>query len=105
VLGPCRTAGPQARHLPAAARQAKETVRTLIWWLYADLKAYRAAPDPRRKAELKARFDRIFKQRTGFVTLDRLLGRLHANKAELLRVFDRPEIPLHTNGSENDIRC
>ena len=37
--------------------------------------------------------------------LDRLLARLHANKAELLMVLDRPEIPLHTNGSENDIRC
>lgn len=88
-----------------AARKAKERVRALIWWLYADLKAYRFAPDPRRKAELKARFDRIFKRRTGFATLDRLLDRLHANKAELLRVLDRPEIPLHTNGSENDIRC
>jgi hypothetical protein len=31
--------------------------------------------------------------------------RLHANKAELLKVLERPEIPLHTNGSENDIRC
>ena len=40
----------------------------------------------------------------GFV-LDRLLARLHARKAELLLVLDRPEIPLHTNGSENDIRC
>src|ERR1700750_1993959 len=36
--------------------------------------------------------------------LDRLLMRLHANKAELLLVLDRPEIALHTNGSENDIR-
>lgn len=88
-----------------AARKAKERVRAMIWWLYADLKAYRSAPDPRRKAELKARFDRIFKRRIGFATLDRLLQRLHANKAELLRVLDRPEIPLHTNGSENDIRC
>ena len=26
-------------------------------------------------------------------------------KAELLTVLDRPEIPLHTNGSERDIRC
>src|SRR5437016_4270311 len=34
-----------------------------------------------------------------------LLARLHANKAELLMVLERPEIPLHTNGSENDIRC
>ncbi len=48
---------------------------------------------------------RIFKQRTGYATLDRALVRLHANKAELLVVLDRPEIPLHTNGSENDIRC
>jgi hypothetical protein len=54
---------------------------------------------------LRAGFDRIFQRRTGFVTLDRLLARLHANKAELLVVLDRPEIPLHTNGSENDIRC
>ncbi|SDE22393.1 IS66 family transposase, partial [Rhodospira trueperi] len=88
-----------------AARQAKETVRSLIWWFYADLKAYRDAPTPRRKAELKARFKRIFRRRTGFATLDRLLARLLANKDDLLRVLDRPEIPLHTNGSENDIRC
>ena len=54
---------------------------------------------------LRARFDRIFRRRTGFVTLDRLLARLHANKAELSTVLSRPETPLHTNGSENDIRC
>src|SRR6202044_3389761 len=54
---------------------------------------------------LRARFDRIFKRKTGFVTLDRLLVRLNANKPELLMVLDRPETPLHTNGSENDIRC
>ena len=57
------------------------------------------------QAALRARFDRIFTRKTGFVTLDRLLARLHANKHELLMVLDRPEIPLHTNGSENDIRC
>jgi hypothetical protein len=50
-------------------------------------------------------FHRIFLRRTGFVTLDRLLRRLHAHKAELLMVLDRPETPLHTNRSENDIRC
>jgi hypothetical protein len=55
---------------------------------------------------LRKQFDRIFvRRRTGFVTLDRLLKRLHANKAELLIVLDRPETPLRTNGSENDIRC
>jgi hypothetical protein len=86
-------------------RAAQATVRGLIWNLYRDLKAYRCAPTKRRKAALRARFDRIFTRKTGFVTLDRLLARLHANKPELLMVLDRPEIPLHTNGSENDIRC
>ena len=76
------------------ALQTKERVRALIWWFYAELKAYCEAPDPRRKAALSALFDRIFKRQTGFVTLDRLLARLLANKAELLRVLDHPEIPL-----------
>src|SRR6202142_1137954 len=88
-----------------AQRAAQQHVRGLIWWFYADLKAYRLRPTPRRRCELRARFDRIFQRHTGFSTLDRLLRRLHANKPELLMVLDRPEIPLHTNGSENDIRC
>src|SRR3954468_3735832 len=86
-------------------RAAQQQMRGLIWWFYADLKAYQAAPTARRRSELRARFDRIFLRTTGVITLDRLLQRLHANKAELLRVLDHPEIPLHTNGSENDIRC
>jgi Transposase IS66 family len=86
-------------------RKAQQHLRALIWWFYRDLKAYRREPTRRRRTELRARFDRLFGRRTGFVTLDRLLARLHANKPELLRVLDRPEIPLHTNGSENDIRA
>jgi hypothetical protein len=86
-------------------RWAQQHLRSLIWWFYRDLKAYRREPTPRRRSELRARFDRIFARRTGFVVLDRLLARLHANKPELLRVLVRPEIPLHTNGSENDIRA
>jgi hypothetical protein len=83
---------------------AQQLVRALIWWFYADLKAYRRAPERRRRHELRARFDRIFRRRTGFATLDRLLARLHANKEELLLVLERPEVPLHTNGSERDPR-
>ena len=86
-------------------RVAQSRTRALIWRFYRDLKVYRQNPTRQRKAALRARFDRIFTRKTGFVTLDRLLTRLHANKAELLMVLDRPEIPLHTNGSENDVRC
>ena len=67
--------------------------------------AWHRNPSPARKVTLSARFDRIFSHKTGFATLDRLLARLRANKTELLMVLERPEIPLHTNGSENDIRC
>ena len=80
-------------------------LRGLIWQFYADLKDYRSCPTPCRRGQLRARFDYIFCQRTGFVSLDRPLQRLHANKAELLTVLDHPDTPLRTNGSENDIRC
>jgi len=88
-----------------AHRQAVELIRTLIWWFYRDLKAYKCSPDPKRARTMRARFDRIFTRKTGFILLDKQLRRLHRHKAELLRVLDRPEIPLHTNGSENDIRA
>jgi hypothetical protein len=89
----------------AAQRKAIALTRTLIWWFYADLKAWARAPCPKRARALRARFDRIFTRATGMVMLDRLLARLHRHKAALLRVLERPEIPLHTNGSENDIRA
>jgi hypothetical protein len=87
------------------ARLAQQALRDLIWALYDDLKAYKLQPEACAKAQLAERFDAVFERRTGFAKLDQLLKRLHANKAELLVVLDRPEIPLHTNGSENDIRC
>jgi hypothetical protein len=86
-------------------RRAIEIERELIWWLYRDLKLYKEEPSRQRAAQLKARFKRIFSRKTGFVSLDRLLARLLDRMDDLLRVLDRPEIPLHTNGSENDIRC
>jgi len=86
-------------------RRAQSFIRDLIWSFYRDLKAYAREPTPQRKAALSAEFDRIFTHKTGFVTLDRLLARLHNNKSELLMALERPEIPLNTNGSENDIRC
>ena len=86
-------------------RRAVEVTHALIWWLYADLKVWKRDPCPRRATALRARFDRIFRRQTDYITLDRLLARLHRRKHELLRVLQRPEIPLHTNGSENDIRA
>src|SRR3954449_5965352 len=86
-------------------RRLVDLQRQLVWWLYADLKLYKGDPTPARRAALRARFDRVFGRVTGFAALDATVARIRANKAELLLVLDRPEIPLHTNGSESDIRC
>src|SRR5208337_4484620 len=93
--------------VPANDRQrnAIEVARRMVWWFYRQLKDYKLAPSPEWAAELSARFDRIFKRRTGYATLDRLLKRLLGRKDELLRVLERPDIPLNTNASENDIRA
>ena len=87
-------------------RNAVEVAKRMIWWFYRCLKDYKLAPSPEQAEVLRARFDRIFKRgRTGYATLDSLLKRLHRHKDELLRVLERPEIPLNTNVSENDIRA
>ena len=87
-------------------RNAIEIAKRMIWWFYRALKDYKLDPSAEQAELLRARFDRIFKRAsTGFATLDRLLRRLHRNKEGLLRVLERPEIPLNTNASENDIRA
>jgi hypothetical protein len=85
-------------------RQALEAKRTEVWDFYRALKAYKDAPTPQAKIKLTERFERIFTAKTCFVSLNEALKRLHKNKAELLLVLERPELPLHNNTSENDIR-
>ncbi len=85
-------------------RQAQETVRGEIWSFYQQLKAYQQAPDKATRVALEKRFEEIFTQKTSFHMLNLALKRLHENQTELLLVLERPEIPLHNNLSENDIR-
>jgi len=85
-------------------RAALENVRTQIWDLYQILKAYKQAASEKKKAEIQERFDAIFTQKTCFATLNLALERLYRNKKELLLVLEHPDIPLHNNLSEGDIR-
>jgi hypothetical protein len=87
-----------------AQREALDAVRTEIWEIYAELKAYKAAPDEEKKASIDARFDKLCATRTCFVSLNLALKRMHCNKAELLLVLERPNTPLQNNLSERDIR-
>jgi hypothetical protein len=85
-------------------RAAIEKVRNHIWELYQDLKAYRAQPDAAQRPVLEARFDTLVAQRSGYPSIDGVLKEMHNHQADLLRVLERPEIPLHNNAMEADIR-
>ncbi len=90
-----------------AQRLAVETVQGEIWDFYQDLKAYKKLTSDQQqqeKAKLEQRFDQIFTQNTSFETLNQVLVRLNRRKRELLKVLDKPELPLHNNASEQDIR-
>jgi hypothetical protein len=85
-------------------RRVIENLRTHIWELYQDLKTYRDQPDAAQRRGLEARFDALVEQRTGYPTINGVLKEMRDHKADLLRVLERPEIPLHNNALESDIR-
>ncbi len=94
------------RILPLTDVHAKavEWAREQIWQFYEDLKSYKQEPSETTKYEIGKRFDEIFLAKTEFHTLNLALKRLYKNKNELLLVLKRPDIPLHNNLSERDIR-
>ena len=87
-------------------KKAVEWTRTQIWDLYADLKLYKLAPDQNKALvrDIRGRFEELCKTTTCYPDLNAVLKRLYRNKDELLRVLDKPWIPLHNNLSESDIR-
>jgi len=97
---------PLARMIPfnEEHRLAIERIRQQIWELYQGLKAYQQQPQPAQVAVLTARFEALCAQRTGYPSIDGVLHDLRAHQADLLRVLERPEVPLHNNAAESDIR-
>lgn len=86
-------------------RQAIEQVRGEIWDLYRGLQKYKLAPSENLKLLLQQSFDNLFlKKKTSSLTLNNQLAKTYAKKDELLRVLERPETPLHNNGTETDAR-
>ena len=85
-------------------RKALDDVRSKLWRLYRDLKAFKRRPREELKSVLSRRFDALCDTKTCFVTLNNALKRMKKNKPELLLVLERPDLPLHNNLSEGDIR-
>ena len=88
-----------------ATRQVIEQVRGEIWDLYRGLQEYKNTPSESLKSVLEQNFDNLFsKKKTTSPTLNKQLAKTYAKKSELLRVLERPQTPLHNNGTETDAR-
>ena len=85
-------------------RRAIEWARQQVWTLYRELKAYCQQPDPTVKAQLPAACEALCATETTGAPLHQVLQHFQANPADLLRVLERPELPLHNNRSDNDLR-
>jgi len=81
-------------------RAELERVLAAFWVYYDDLLAYRQQPTATERLRLEAAFDTLFGQETGYWQLAERLASTRAKKAQLLRVLDHPEIPLHNNPAE-----
>jgi len=92
--------------IPSHGRHQKAMTwaREQIWDLYQDLKAYKVKQNDDEKTEIIARFEEFCQTKTGFEPLNQALNRLQKNQSELLLVLERPELPLHNNLGERDIR-
>ena len=84
--------------------KAADAVREQLWSIYHDLKAYKLSPIPEQAETLKQRFQAMCSTKTAYETLNQALKRMGKNQHELLRVLDKPYLPLHNNLSERDIR-
>jgi hypothetical protein len=80
-------------------------MQDFLWQYYQRLKQYKLTPSPDFKTELWHQFDQIFGRCYRDKTeLNSVLSHIRKHKAELLRVLDCPQLPLHNNAAETDIR-
>ena len=96
------------RRLSGATDQQRQNIAEVtkdLWDYYQELKAYQQQPTTEERNRLDRRFDEIFERRyPHHASLNLALQQFCAHKQELLRVLDAPQVPLHTNAAESDIR-
>ena len=77
-----------------------DTFLTDFWAYYRRLRSYQRAPTPRLAAALAADFDTLCSRRTGYADLDDRIAKTRAKRRSLLRVLDKPYLPLTNNPAE-----
>lgn len=83
---------------------AQKWCRTWFWAIYDDLKAFRAEPDAEKALKVWLGFHMLIQTRTCCKPLQEALSGLALIKEELLFVLKDPNLPLHNNLSESQIR-
>ncbi len=83
-----------------AHRAVLDTFLTDFWTYYRRLRSYQRAPTPALAAALAADFDPLFRRRTGYADLDERIAKTRAKHQALLRVLDKPYLPLTNNPAE-----
>jgi len=81
-------------------RHVRDQVLTAYWALYHALRAYQQQPTQAEALRLRAAFDALVNQQTGYAALDARLAITAEKRRGLLMVLDHPEIPLHNNPAE-----
>lgn len=85
-------------------RREIENILERFWELYRGLKEYQKSPSEARISILEQEFETLFKTETTSNVFNYALRNIYNKKAELLKVLKRPEVPLHNNGNEQEIR-
>ena len=86
-------------------QSALASFKSRYWGYYTELLKYRLGHTPGEKDRLLEHFDGLFVTTTGYEDLDDRIAKTLANKAELLRVLELPELPLHNNDAELGARA
>ena len=71
-----------------------------FWDYYRQLLAYKDAPSAEAAHQLKSKFWLLFTTKSGYELLDKRKQLTATKVAELLRVLEHPELPLHNNPAE-----
>lgn len=78
--------------------------RQAYWQFYHRLVAYRQTPNANERERLRTDFQELFTRKTDYRALNERIALTFAKQTQLLVVLDHPQVPLHTNQIERDIR-
>jgi hypothetical protein len=96
------------RRLQGDTQQQRQNIaemQDLLWDYYRQLQQYQQSPTTVAKTELWQTFDQVFGRcYLHHGSLNIVLNGFRIHKAELLRVLDYTQFPLHNNSAETDIR-